>query len=207
VSGVTADPQRVLLVGTVAIAVIGVGGCGDGTKHSSSAARETGTATATSAQPRRRKPSAPTRTRKARRVAVRIPRGWHVSANPVRGRHWPVPLKVAASFPIRRGSGNASCPARVLESMPPDGVYLMVAEFTKSRPKGVPPRGPLPPRGDLRHLDLRRAEVECWDGGLSGAKDFTENGRSYRVEVLLGSRVSPGRRRRALEALASLRLP
>jgi hypothetical protein len=114
---------------------------------------------------------------------------------------------MAASFPIHRASGNVSCPANVIESMPPDGVYLVVAEFTKPRPPGIPPQRALPPRGDLRQLDLRPSEVECWDGGPSGAKDFTENGRSFRVEVLLGSRVSAERRRRALESLASLRIP
>jgi hypothetical protein len=118
-----------------------------------------------------------------------------------------VPLKVAASFPIHHASPNASCPVNVIRSFPPDGVYLMIAEFTKPRPPGIPPRGQLPPRGDLRQLDIRPSEVECFENGLSGAKDFTEDGRSFRVEILLGRQVSAERRRQALEALASLRIP
>jgi hypothetical protein len=140
-------------------------------------------------------------------VSVRVPRDWHVKKHPVTRRNWPVPLKVAASFPIHRASPNASCPVNVIRSFPPDGVYLMIAEFTKPRPPGIPPRGELPPRGDLRHLDIRPSEVECFENGLSGAKDFTEDGRSFRVEILLGRQVSAERRRQALEALASLRIP
>jgi hypothetical protein len=137
---------------------------------------------------------------------MRVPSGWHAPAKPITRRNWPVPLKVTASFPIHRIAGNASCPRNVIRSFPPDGVYLLVAEFTKDRPPGVPPRGQLPPRGDLSRLDIRPSEVECFEEGLSGAKDFTENGRSFRVEILLGRRVSAARRRAALEALGSLRL-
>jgi hypothetical protein len=140
-------------------------------------------------------------------VSIQLPRGWHSPARPASRRNWPVPLKIAASFPIHRVSGSASCPYKIIRSMPLDGVYVLVAEFTKSRPRGVPPRGQLPPRGDLRHLDIRPSEVECFENGLSGAKDFTEDGRSFRVEILLGRRVSAERRRQALEALASLRIP
>jgi hypothetical protein len=121
--------------------------------------------------------------------------------------NWPKPLTVASTFRIRRASANASCPKNVLSSMPPHGIYILVAEYTKPRPRGIPAGLPPGPRGDLRHLDIRPSEVECWDGGLSGAKDFTEHGRSFRVEVLLGPRVTAAERRRALNALASLRVP
>jgi hypothetical protein len=199
-----ARARYVLLV----CAALAVPGCGGGsTSGSSSAARES-TSTTSAPQPSHpaRRPGSAAR-RRADAVRIRVPRGWQVPARSVRRRNWPVPLKIAASFPIHHVSGNASCPYNVLRRMPPDGVYILVAEFTTDRPAGVPPRGQLPPRGDLGRLDLRPAEVECWDHGLSGAKDFTENGRSFRVEILLGARVSAERRRRALEALASLRIP
>ena len=122
-------------------------------------------------------------------------------------RHsWPRPLEVASSFRIVHTSANVSCPTEVLASMPPDGVYVVVAEYTNPPPKGIPAPTGLGPRPDLRHLDLRPAEVECWDSGKSGAADFIDHGRAYRVEVLLGARVSAARRQKALDALATLRL-
>jgi hypothetical protein len=94
----------------------------------------------------------------------------------------------------------------VIASMPPDGVYAVVAEYTDPPPKGIPRLTGLGPRPDFRHLNIRPAEVECWDNGLSGAADFRDHGRAYRVEVLLGARVSAARRRRVLDSLNTLRL-
>lgn len=204
--------RHVLLVCAAAAAVLGGAGCGDdsGSSGPRSASRET---TVTSAPepggtaPRDSGSHAGDAGGRDAGFRLQVPRGFHVAKKPVTRRNWPVPLKVAASFPIRRGSPNASCPRNVLRSFPPDGVYVLVAEFTRRRPPGIPPRGQLPPRGDLSRLDLRPAEVECWNDGPSGAKDFTENGRSYRVEVLLGPRVSAARRRAALDALGRMRLP
>ncbi|MEA2349754.1 MAG: hypothetical protein QOG86_695 [Thermoleophilaceae bacterium] len=197
--------RRALVTVLAAVAALGSSGCGDGSKSPGSAARKSTTTAATA--PAKPRSSTPAPRPKRRRVTIRVPRGFHVSRHPVTRSNWPAPLTVATSFPVHRASANALCPTKVLESFPPDGVYMLVAEFTKPRPKGIPPRRPLPPRGDLRHLDIRPSEVECWDGGPSGAKDFTENGRSFRVELLLGSRVSAARRRAALEALGSLRIP
>jgi hypothetical protein len=121
-------------------------------------------------------------------------------------RNWPVPLKVVSSFRIARASSSAACPRNVIASMPPNGVYILVAEYTKPRPRGIPAGLPPGPRGDLSKLDIRPAEVECWQG-LSGAKDFKYHGRAYRVEVLLGKRVTAAQRRRALQVLGSLKLP
>jgi hypothetical protein len=201
--------SRLLPIGVALAAVVGAGGCGSGSGGSGSGGSSHAARSATAATPAGapQRQAAPESRRAARHVELRLPRDWHVARHPVTRRNWPVPLKVAASFPIHRGSPSASCPVNVIRSMPPDGVYLMVAEFTRDRPSGIPPRGSLPPRGDLSRLDIRPSEVECWEHGLSGAKDFTENGRSFRVEILLGSRVSAERRRQALEALGSLRLP
>jgi hypothetical protein len=115
-----------------------------------------------------------------------------------------VPIRVLASFPLPRLSANLACPKEVLASMPPHGVYILVAEFTKPEPAGFPPPPPIAARGDLAHLDLRPAEVECWDGGLSGAARFTDHGRAFYAEVLLGPKVTAAERRRALASLASL---
>jgi hypothetical protein len=198
-------PSRYLALVCAATAAAGGAGCGGDSKTSDSVARESTASSTTAPAPQPSTGSA--RRQGAAGARIRLPRGWHAVAKPVTRRNWPVPLKVAASFPVRRGSPNASCPSNVLRSFPPDGVYLMFAEFTKARPPGVPARGPLPPRGDLRKLDVRPSEVECWEKGLSGAKDFGESGRSFRVEILLGPRVSAARRRQALEALASFRVP
>ena len=190
---------------------LALAGCGGDSRQSASTATEpaqTTTGATTTAPQRQRSPAGAPGARSAtRRVSVSVPRGWHVKKRPVTRRNWPVPLKVAASFPIHHASPNASCPVNVIRSFPPDGGYLMIAEFKGPRPPGIPPRGQLPPRGDLRHLDIRPSEVECFENGLSGAKDFTEDGRSFRVEILLGRQVSAERRRQALEALASLRIP
>lgn len=196
------------LVSAIALAAAGGAGCGgDAKKPSSVTAGSSATTTATGPAPSPRPTGGRAGRRRRAAVEIRVPRDWHSPAKPVKRRNWPVPLTISASFPIHRISGNASCPYNVIRSFPPDGVYLLVAEFTKKRPPGVPPRGSLPPRGDLRHLDIRPSEVECFEDGLSGAKDFTENGRSFRVEILLGRRVSAERRRAALQALASLRIP
>jgi hypothetical protein len=205
---VRADRRIPLICAGVVVVAVGVG-CGGGSDRQPKPVSGQPRATTTTATTDRStsKPHGHAVRPAARRATVRVPPGWHVKKHPVTRRNWPVPLKVAASFPIHRASPNASCPVNVIRSFPPDGVYLMIAEFTGPRPRGIPPRGQLPPRGDLRHLDIRESEVECFENGLSGAKDFTENGRSFRVEILLGRGVSAERRRQALEALGSLRIP
>jgi hypothetical protein len=135
---------------------------------------------------------------------MRVPRGFTPTRKVGSAQSWPVPLHVLASFPIRRGAANAACPRPVLESMPPDGIYMLVAEYTKPPPPGFPAGTPIGARGDLAHLDLRPAEVECWDAGLSGTARFRDHGRDFYVEVLLGPKVTASQRRRALQALASL---
>jgi hypothetical protein len=136
---------------------------------------------------------------------MRLPPGLAVARKASSGRSWPVPRAVVASFPIHRASANALCPASVIASMPPDGVYIVVAEYTKPPPPGIPPGNPPGPRGDLTHLNIRPSEVECWNGP-GGSVSFREHGRDYHVELLLGRRVTAAQRRRALAALASLRV-
>ena len=140
---------------------------------------------------------------RARSVKVAVPRGWTQSHRIGSRRSWPVPLRVIASFPIEGRSSNAACPKAVLDAMPPDGVYILVAEYTKPRPRGIPASLPIRPRGDLDHLDIRPSEVECWEGP-SGAARFADHGRDFYVEVLLGVRAGAKQRRRALDTLASL---
>jgi hypothetical protein len=136
---------------------------------------------------------------------MRLPRELTSYPKAVSRRSWPKPIEVVSSFPIARTSANVSCPKEVLASMPPDGVYVAVSEYTDPPPRGIPRPTDLGPRPDLRHLDIRPAEVECWDDGLSGATRFLDHGRAFRVEVLLGARVSAARRQKVLDALASLR--
>jgi hypothetical protein len=137
---------------------------------------------------------------------MRLPRELTSYPKAVSRHSWPRPLEVASSFRIARTSASVSCPKEVLASMPPDGVYVVVAEYTDPPPKGIPSPKGLGRRPDLSHLDIRPAEVECWDNGLSGAAEFLDHGRAFRVEVLLGARVTAARRQKALDALASLRL-
>jgi hypothetical protein len=139
-------------------------------------------------------------------VRLDVPKGWSTPKPRRSNRIWPEPLKVLSSFAIARVPVNAACPKSVLERMPPDGVYVLVSEYTQPRPKGFPSTRKLGPRPDLRKLDLRPAEVECWDNGLSGQTDFAEHGRGFHVEVLLGARVTAAQRREALDALASLKI-
>jgi hypothetical protein len=139
-----------------------------------------------------------------RRVTVPLPRELKPAPKAVSPRSWPRPVKVYASFPIDHTSANVSCPLHVLESMPPDGVYVAVSEY-RNPPKGIPPESGLGPRPDLSKLDIRDEEVECWNGPGGFAK-FREHGRGYRVEVLLGRKVTAAKRRRVLDALGRLRL-
>jgi hypothetical protein len=139
-------------------------------------------------------------------VQLDVPKGWSTPTPHPTDRIWPQPIKALSSFAIAQLPENATCPRAVLDKMPPDGIYVLVSEYTRPRPKGFPPARKLGPRPDLRKLELRPAEVECWDHGLSGQADFAEHGRGFHVEVLLGAKVTPAQRREALSALASLKI-
>jgi hypothetical protein len=89
--------------------------------------------------------------------------------------------------------------------MPADGVYMVVSEYTQPPPPGIPKGLPVGPRGDLRRMNIRPEEVECWDG-LGGFARFREHGRSFYVEALFGRKVTPERRRRALAVLAGVKV-
>jgi hypothetical protein len=141
-------------------------------------------------------------------VAIRIPNGWHKLKPRAHARVWPVPLSAVATFNLPPLPANASCSKSVIDALraSPHGIYMLIAEYTKPQPAGFPSPPPIGPRTDLRHLDLRPAEVECWDDGLSGAARFTDRGRAFYAEMLLGRDVTKAERRRALNALASLRV-
>ena len=181
--------------------------CGGGDKKAASEPVKTQTGPAwsssqptTTTKPGARKPGNETK------VKLDVPPGWSTPKPHRSKRIWPAPVKVLSSFRIARVPENAACPYEVLKAMPPDGIYVLVSEYTKPRPTGFPPIRKLGPRPDLRKLDLRPAEVECWDEGLSGSADFAERGRSFHVEVLLGAKVTKAQRERALNALASLKI-
>jgi hypothetical protein len=190
-----------------AVCLVLASGCGSKSNHASApvAPPTTGPSTTTPTTPAQGNPPSGT-VHRSHGVAAQVPRGWSVAKKPVSIKNWPVPLQVISSFRILRASANASCPKNVIASMPPNGVYILVAQYTSPRPRGIPRGLPLGPRGDLSKLDIRPSEVECWEG-LSGAKDFKDHGRSYRVEVLFGLHVTRAQRRRAREVLGSLKLP
>jgi hypothetical protein len=137
-------------------------------------------------------------------VTLKVPAGWSQPKPPDAPQIWPRALKVAASFPIARVPANAACPRTLLDAMPADGIYVLVAEYTKPRPPGFPAPRKFGPRPDLSKLDVRPSEIECWDG-LGGATEFTENGRSFRVQILFGAQVTAAKRQEALDALNTLR--
>ena len=192
------------------IFVVAIAGCGGGDKkaHTSEPVKtETGGDFQPSPAPSGPSgASGPSGKRGGGAVKVDVPKGWSTPGLRASAGAWPRPVTALSSFRIRRLPANAACPRSVLAEMPPDGVYVLVSEYTNPRPKGFPPHGKLGPRPDLGKLDLRPAEVECWDEGLSGQADFAEHGRGFHVEVLLGAKVTSEQRRRALAALASLRL-
>lgn len=179
-------------------------GCGGGDRETTAQAPRPATGTTTAAKPPPKRPKA-RRGDRSRGAALRVPPGLTVSKKAEKSPGWPRPLKVAASFPIAHTPANASCPTDVIRSMPDDGIYVLVAEYTEPPPKGVPRPTGLGPRPDLRELDIRPSEVECYEEGLSGVARFTEHGRAFRVQVLLGRKVSAARRRQVLDALATLR--
>jgi len=191
----------------VAAAAALAAGCGQSSKHASSS----------NGQTVQRSTTAPTETdrsggsrhnpvaKSSSGITIRLPRHWAASHGVVSPKTWPRPLAVAASFPIHHLGANAACSKEVLASIPPDGVFILVSEYTKPAPPGYPPITAFGRRGDLRHLDIRPSEVECWEG-LSGAAHFVDHGRDFYVEVLLGKRITAAQRRHALEALATLRV-
>jgi hypothetical protein len=186
-------------------------GCGGGSKHASTTASTPASTQASkpaSNGPAAKHPRHSGQVSRSHGVAVRVPRGWHAVQPTTRATTWPVPLRATASFGLARVTGNAACSKAVIRALRarPHGVYILVSEYTKPQPAGFPSPPPLRPRGDLSHLDLRPAEVECWDYGLSGAARFRDHGRAFYVEVLLGRDVTAAERRRALQALASLRV-
>jgi hypothetical protein len=191
-------------VGLLIVATIAAG-CGGGDSKGGAATSPDALKPATTASPATNGTQTETTAKpQAQSVTLRVPSGWSQPKPPVASHIWPRPLKVVASFPIQTLPANAACPYRILESMPPDGIYVLVAEYTTPRPPGFPPGKKLGPRPDLTQLDIRPAEVECWEG-LGGATEFTENGRSFRVQVLLGPKVTQAERRQALETLASVK--
>ena len=186
------------------LAALALAGCGGDKKSASEPVKsETGRAWSSSTPATTPKPNGSS---KPKAVKLDVPRGWSTPKPRRSKRIWPAPVKVLSSFRIARVPANAACPYEVLAKMPPDGVYVLVSEYTKPRPAGFPPTRKLGPRPDLRKLQLRPAEVECWDEGLSGSADFSEHGRGFHVEVLLGAKVSKAQRQRALDALASLKI-
>jgi hypothetical protein len=195
-----------LATGVAAAVAVAVGsGCGESSKQASGPAPQPTTTEAASAPTPSPKPRVAGPVHRSHGVAIRLPRGYLAARRPAKAGDWPVPRTVVSSFPVRRTSGNALCPPDVIASMPPDGIYIVVAEYTKPRPRDIPAGTRPGPRGDLRHLNIRPSEVECWEGP-GGSASFTERGRAFHVELLLGKRVSAAQRRRALEALASLRV-
>ena len=180
-------------------------GCGGGDSKSGPASSPDALKPATSAAPTTSAGQTTTKPKpQTDSVTLSVPSGWSSPKPPVASHIWPRPVKVVASFPIQTLPANAACPYRILDSMPPDGIYVLVAEYTNPRPPGFPPGRKLGPRPDLTKLDIRPAEVECWEG-LGGATEFTENGRSFRVQVLLGPKVTAAERRQALATLASVK--
>jgi hypothetical protein len=181
-------------------------GCGG--KPSTHAASKPAPATsvpttgATPPSPNGRRPaSAP----KSAGIAIHVPRRWVVSRRAISRRTWPRPLAVAATFPVHHLGANAACSHQVLSSIPPHGIFILVSEYTQPPPPGYPPLTPFGTRGDLTHMNIRPSEVECWDG-LGGTAHFMDHGRAFFVEVLLGNRVTPAERRRALAYLATFRV-
>lgn len=189
-----------------AIAALLAIGCGGGSDQSATAPRTGSAGPTTATSPSPAPPRRPGRaTHGSRGVTIPLPSGFGQRPKPAKPKTYPVPLAVVSTFPIRRASANTACPAGVLAKMPADGVYMVVAEYTQPPPPGIPKSLPAGPRGDLRKLNIRNEEVECW-GGLGGFARFREHGRSFYVEVLLGRGVSAERRRRALDALNRVRV-
>lgn len=197
---------------TAAVAAALLAGCGGGSKNASNPAstQASGPATSASTAPTATKPPprASGHVSRSRGVSIRVPRGWHEVRPRTRATVWPVPLRATATFRLPPIHANASCSKAVIDALraSPHGVYMLIAEYTKPQPHGFPSPPPIGPRPNLAHLDLRPAEVECWDDGLSGAARFTDHGRAFYAEMLLGRDVTAGERRKALRALASLRV-
>jgi hypothetical protein len=197
---------------TAFVAATLLAGCGGGSKNASNPASAGASKPATTA-PTTMSPAAKPRPRsghvsRSRGVSIRVPRGWHDVRPRTRAKVWPVPLRATASFRLPPLHANASCSKAVIDALraSPHGVYMLIAEYTKPQPHGFPSPPPIGPRPNLAHLDLRPAEVECWDDGLSGAARFTDHGRAFYAELLLGRDVTAAERRKALRALASLRV-
>ena len=190
----------------LALVTLGAG-CGHSSRHASSqpALTQPGTAPSAPGKATPRHSGQGGAAPKSAGIAIHLPRHWVVSRKAISPKTWPRPLAVAASFPVHHLGANAACSKDVLASITPHGVFILVSEYTKPPPPGYPPLTPFGTRGDLTHLNIRPSEVECWEG-LGGTAHFVERGRAFFVEVLLGRRVTPAERRRALASLASFRV-
>jgi len=193
-------------VAVLALVTLGAG-CGHSSRHASSqpALTQAGTPPSAPGRTTPRHPGQRGAVPKSAGIAIHVPRHWAVSRKAISPRTWPRPLAVAASFPIHHLGANAACSKDVLASIPPHGSFILVSEYTKPRPPGYPPLTPFGTRGDLARLNIRPSEVECWEG-LGGTAHFMDHGRAFFVEVLLGKRVTPAERRRALASLATFRV-
>jgi hypothetical protein len=182
---------------SAACAAAALAGCGG---HSAPAT------SSTSAAPPRPEAARSAPPQRAGGVELTLPRGVEPAPRPKHAASYPVPVRLAASFPIHRASANALCPPQaVLERMPRDGIYVVVAEYTRPRPRGIPAGVPIHGRDSLERIQVADEQVECWEGPGAYAR-FRDNGRSFYVEALFGRDVSIARQRATLDALKRVRV-
>jgi hypothetical protein len=175
------------IAGTAAIvALAGLGGCGgSGSGPGSSSER----------------PS--TWTYRGARLTAEIPRGWHVTTQPLTSVSSPVQQLVVSSYPIRRAAPDGGCrPARALRQMPAAGALLFMFEYRGPTHHDVrrEPARPAHFRLDPRTL----GPYECM--GRSYMVRFGDHGRVFQAHVYLGRRAGARTRRLVTGILDSLRI-
>jgi hypothetical protein len=132
-----------------------------------------------------------------------VPRGWHVTEQPLTAVINPVQRLVVSSFAIRQRDGDRSCgPDTAREQMPADGAMVYMME-TPGPTEGLLARIPArPDRFRLRRS--ARATYECL--GRSYAFSFQEHRRLLQAHVYVGRRASAATRAKAVAVLDRLRV-
>lgn len=140
------------------------------------------------------------------RLSVTIPAGWSAKPDPIAELTDPDPVLAVGSWPFPIDPTGACAPVRALRALPADGVLLWLLESRPTTDTELFDPSVFPPR--LRSFQLEATSprmVECTDH-LGYVVRFSDRGRYFSVEVVMGTEAPRSSREILEQILQSLRL-